>query len=235
MPKLTDKTELATAPDSGDLVHIVDVSDTTSDPSGTSKKIEYSNLLSVVDDLTSTDADKPLSANQGKTLNDDKQDKSAKASSAEVTTGTDDDKFITPLGLKDSDYGTLNKTDLFGVGSSLHANIATVDMGGSSPSTSKIYYYVLPDGRIIVSGAFSVTSDIVASGGTGIILLDGASLLNGAATMDSPASLIEADAGGTGTLLPCWFDRSSNNINIGNGVTLSTGVEFMVHAVIFAY
>lgn len=41
--KLTDRNEL-TSPVDGDWVHIVDVSDTTDDPAGTSKKIKYSNL-----------------------------------------------------------------------------------------------------------------------------------------------------------------------------------------------
>jgi hypothetical protein len=43
--KLTDKGSLGTTPESGDLFHIVDVSDTTSSPQGTSKKIAYSTLL----------------------------------------------------------------------------------------------------------------------------------------------------------------------------------------------
>lgn len=44
--KLTDKTELNATPADGDLVHIVDVSDTTGSSAGTSKKITVSNLLS---------------------------------------------------------------------------------------------------------------------------------------------------------------------------------------------
>lgn len=44
--RLTDRTELATTPASNDLIHIVDVSDTTDNASGTSKKIQYSNLVS---------------------------------------------------------------------------------------------------------------------------------------------------------------------------------------------
>lgn len=43
--KLTDRTALAETPASGDLVHIVDVSDTTDSASGTSKKITTANLL----------------------------------------------------------------------------------------------------------------------------------------------------------------------------------------------
>lgn len=43
--KLPQLTELATTPDSGDLVYVVDVSDTTDDVTGTSKKIQASNLL----------------------------------------------------------------------------------------------------------------------------------------------------------------------------------------------
>jgi len=43
--KLTDRTELAAAPADGDLLHVVDVSDTTGSSDGTSKKIQVSNLL----------------------------------------------------------------------------------------------------------------------------------------------------------------------------------------------
>lgn len=48
MAKLTDKTELSTTPASGDLLHIVDVSDGTSSAEGTSKKITVSNLMNFV-------------------------------------------------------------------------------------------------------------------------------------------------------------------------------------------
>lgn len=56
--KLTDKTALTT-PESGDVLHIVDVSDTTSDPAGTSKQITHTNLLSG----TTKNADTDLSSN----------------------------------------------------------------------------------------------------------------------------------------------------------------------------
>lgn len=44
MPKLTDKTELTSLSDS-DLAHVVDVSDTSSGASGTSKKITFTNIF----------------------------------------------------------------------------------------------------------------------------------------------------------------------------------------------
>jgi len=43
--KLTDRTELTTAPASDDVLHIVDVNDTTGSPAGTSKKIKVSTLI----------------------------------------------------------------------------------------------------------------------------------------------------------------------------------------------
>jgi len=48
MPKLTDKDTLATTPDNSDLYMVVDVSDLTSSPQGTSKKITTQTLLSSV-------------------------------------------------------------------------------------------------------------------------------------------------------------------------------------------
>lgn len=43
--KLTDRTELAATPANGDLLHVVDISDTTGSAEGTSKKITVQNLL----------------------------------------------------------------------------------------------------------------------------------------------------------------------------------------------
>jgi hypothetical protein len=42
--KVTDRTALAETPADGDLFHVVDVSDTTDNASGSSKKVAYSNL-----------------------------------------------------------------------------------------------------------------------------------------------------------------------------------------------
>lgn len=44
--KLTDRTELAATPANGDLLHVVDIDDTTGSAEGTSKKITVQNLLS---------------------------------------------------------------------------------------------------------------------------------------------------------------------------------------------
>ena len=64
MPKLTDQTELTSLAD-GDLVHTVDISDTTSSPQGTSKKITITNffarLLSRVNTFTKTNSITPVS------------------------------------------------------------------------------------------------------------------------------------------------------------------------------
>lgn len=45
MGKLTDQPELAEIPANGDWIHVVDISDTSSDPAGSSKKLSISNLL----------------------------------------------------------------------------------------------------------------------------------------------------------------------------------------------
>jgi len=44
--KITDLTELAVAPDSTDVLHIIDVDDVSGGAAGTSKKIQVSNLTS---------------------------------------------------------------------------------------------------------------------------------------------------------------------------------------------
>ena len=48
MPKLTDLTNVLVTTAPGDLLHIVDVSDPTDDPAGSSKKITVGNLISAV-------------------------------------------------------------------------------------------------------------------------------------------------------------------------------------------
>lgn len=52
--KLTELTSLNTTPDSGDLLYIVDISDTTDDPTGSSKEITVANLLNNIDHTTLT-------------------------------------------------------------------------------------------------------------------------------------------------------------------------------------
>lgn len=50
--KLTQRTVLATTPDNLDLMHVVDVSDTTDSADGTSKKVTVGNLIPIDTDGT---------------------------------------------------------------------------------------------------------------------------------------------------------------------------------------
>ncbi len=77
--KLTQRTELSTAPDALDLFHVVDVSDITDSPEGTSKKILYSNLIP--DASTTVEGKVEL------------------ATDAETITGTDTVRAMTPSNL----------------------------------------------------------------------------------------------------------------------------------------
>lgn len=61
--RLTDRTALGAAPASGDLVHVVDVSDTTDNASGTSKKVTVDNLVSYNDSRTKTLTNTTIDAN----------------------------------------------------------------------------------------------------------------------------------------------------------------------------
>jgi hypothetical protein len=47
---LTDQPELLTTPEDGDLLHVVDISDTSPSPDGRSKKIQYALLKSSIND-----------------------------------------------------------------------------------------------------------------------------------------------------------------------------------------
>lgn len=77
--KLTQRTELSTAPDALDLFHVVDTSDTTDSAEGTSKKITYSNLI--------PDASTTVKG------------KVELATDAETITGTDAARAMTPSNL----------------------------------------------------------------------------------------------------------------------------------------
>lgn len=63
MPKLTDKTELNATPASNDLIHIVDVSDTTSSPQGTSKRNTVANFKADLVPYTGATSDVNLGSN----------------------------------------------------------------------------------------------------------------------------------------------------------------------------
>lgn len=85
--KITDFTEL-TSPADGDLFEIVDVSDTSEAPTGTNKKIAYSNI-SIADASTTVKGKVEL------------------ATTAETETGTDPDKAVTPDAYRDA-FATTN-------------------------------------------------------------------------------------------------------------------------------
>lgn len=63
MPKLTDKTELNTTPAANDLIHVVDVSDTTSSPQGTSKRNTVANFKADLVPYTGATSDVNLGSN----------------------------------------------------------------------------------------------------------------------------------------------------------------------------
>lgn len=73
---LTSRTELATQPANDDLLHVVDISDTTDSPEGTSKKIQYNTFIP--DASTTVEGKVEL------------------ATDAETITGTDTVRAVTP-------------------------------------------------------------------------------------------------------------------------------------------
>jgi len=67
MTKLTDKTNLGAAPDDADVIHLVDVSDTSADSAGTSFKLTIANLFSNLVRKTLFNANTILAANANDT------------------------------------------------------------------------------------------------------------------------------------------------------------------------
>lgn len=79
--KISEMTELASTPSSGDLIEIVDVSDTSEAATGTNKKVQYSNLV-------------PSQPAASTTVSGIVE----LATSAETITGTDTVRAVTPAG-----------------------------------------------------------------------------------------------------------------------------------------
>jgi hypothetical protein len=124
--KITDLTALTT-PAAGDLIPIVDVSDTTHGASGTTKKITYANLTpfaptasptftgtvvlptdTTIGDVSSTELGYMNGVTSAiQTQIDTKLASSSydDATDAETTTGTSTSKYVSPDGLAGSDYG----------------------------------------------------------------------------------------------------------------------------------
>lgn len=162
--KLTDRTAL-TSIASGDLFHVVDVSDTTDSAEGTSKKITQDNLI--------PDASTTVKG------------KVELATSAETITGTDTVRAVTPAGAAaayqplDSDLTafsshptyitTLNINPLFAPqGFLINGKISVTDTGsgitvaiktlaGTDPSSSDPVYCRIGDTVRTISAALSVT------------------------------------------------------------------------------
>lgn len=162
--KLTDRTAL-TSIASGDLFHVVDVSDTTDSAEGTSKKITQDNLI--------PDASTTVKG------------KVELATSAETITGTDTVRAVTPAGAAaayqplDSDLTafsshptyitTLNINPLFAPqGFLINGKISVTDTGsgitvaiktlaGTDPSSSDHVYCRIGDTVRTISAALSVT------------------------------------------------------------------------------
>lgn len=115
--KITDRSELATTPASGDLLHIVDVSDTTDSAQGTSKKIQYSNLVPTISSAsTTTSGTVEL------------------ATTAETETGTDATRAVTPDGLHDM-------TTLAGAAWFLDEDTMSSDSATKVPSQQSVKAY----------------------------------------------------------------------------------------------
>lgn len=149
--KLTNKTALTT-PASGDVLHIVDVSDTTSDPAGTSKKITHTNLLSGTtkntdtdlssnnyfldeDDLNSDDATKVASQQSIKAYADTKVTKLSSVTDNRLikNDGTDGDIQQTGISVDDSDnVSGLNSITIDDEGFQTGDAIDTITVDGSS-------------------------------------------------------------------------------------------------------
>lgn len=160
--KLTDRTAL-TSIATGDLLHVVDVSDTTDSAEGTSKKITQDNLIPDASDTV--------------------KGKVELATSAETITGTDTVRAVTPAGAAaayqplDSDLTafashptyitTLNINPLFAPqGFLINGKISVTDaagitvavktLAGSDPSASDPVYVRIGDTVRTISSALSV-------------------------------------------------------------------------------
>lgn len=157
--KISELTEL-TSPADGDFLAIVDVSDTTDAASGTTKKIQKSNLSATIADASTT-----------------VKGKVELATDAETLTGTDTERAITPANLEyaRSKTGWIPSSDTWTYASGTTFTIAGADRTSIFTKGTKLkltnstvkYFYV-------VSSAFSTNTTVTVTGGSDYSLADAA-------------------------------------------------------------
>ena len=172
--KLYDRDALASQPADGDFFHVVDVSDTTDSPEGTSKKILYSNLIPDASTTVegkvelATDAETIIGTDTGRAItpsnltakidtdgtlagNLDTRIPSQKAVKTYVTNnGFNGANFFAPRGFLLN--GKFVVTD---TGSGI--NIAIKTSAGTDPTSSDITYIRIGDTTRQITSALSVT------------------------------------------------------------------------------
>jgi len=155
--KLTDLTVEAISLESADLLHLVDVSDTTSDPAGTSKKLTLGVLKDFIGsvgsiawgDITGTLSDQ-TDLQDALALKYDASDYNSDWDSRLATKDTDDltegsnlyytqARFDTAFGLKDTDGLTEGATNFYYTEGRFDTSLATKDTGDLTEGTN-LYY-----------------------------------------------------------------------------------------------
>jgi hypothetical protein len=111
MAILPTRNELTTLA-GGDLFHVVDVSDTTDNPTGSSKKITAANIKSFNDPVAATESVQGIAEI---------------ATQPEVDTGVDDERILTALKLKNSKWNSLVFLSSQTVGASTSVDITNID------------------------------------------------------------------------------------------------------------
>ena len=239
--KTTDLTELTT-PATGDIVHIVDVSDTTDDAAGSSKKTLLSTLSTFFEGLilTATKIKTALGITilSGDNTGDETNatiktklstDLPTEATGAETNTGTSQIKFVSPKAIADSDYAKTSDITFTTSSTSTVTNKTFDDelrlkqiTTPANPASGYNKVYVKSDDKVYKLTSAGVESEIGAGGGS----TDG---WNSAGetwefvSVDDPTGIFRVNADVTGKYSAGMRIKFTNATNVIYGIITVVG------------
>lgn len=211
--RISDMTELAEAPANGDLLPLVDVSDTTDDATGTNKKIQYSNLISGLSTASGTET---LTNKTINTASNTITVNSADVSDLASSTVTFTNKTIDANGTGNS----ITNIDVADLATGTDGELITWDASGNPATVS-----VGTSGQVLTSNGAGAAPTFQAAGGGDMVLLASGTAASSTTTTFSFTGLSSSYKSYviTGNLTPL---NASNQNTISATINNDTGTNY---------